>query len=742
MELQWPATIILDMHGFVLVCIAIALHILLQVLDRLGTLHLVRHALTQQIPQPDLAFNLGPGHAPMSRHLKVSSSFPLNISAHAAQAAAAHACLFLSQVWQPQHDKKLLYGVLKHGWDQWLMILKDPLLGVEPSLRQELFLLPPQPAAVSIDAAAALAKSQIPPGANTPGVARTTTADGSASAESAVDAAAGPSDKSASTAGPVSSSAPSTIATRPDGCKPEMPASDVAAGAAPVVASNGNSQVAQSTKPEPLPPAQPAAAHATVADAKEQLNGGLHVKVENKPALADPPAAAFVSNSTMLGLSSSAGKSGTVKLEPAAAVAADRQSADAGSEKPGDNDASLVPQATATKLPVPAVPQVLDLTTTEVPSTSTAGDDTGPAAARTDAAASALAANAAASSIAQQPRPAEPAPGAAAVTTAEVVRAPVVLGCPKCRWAIKGCSSCRAKWQAAGNALPPALVATSSNSADAATGAKAAAAASAAAAMRAERSTTTKLCNWLANRTAVLASILKGSNKVGTATSAPSQAQSRVTITAPSPKLVSRPAGPIVITQQTSAPCPPGTSTVTGATAPMGTPVSTGQWQQNAVQMSHFRQQQRQLQQQQLAAAQELQRKKLLLQQQQRQRHTSLLRQQHQTAQLQQQQQQAARAQAAQAQALQQQQLRMHQQQQQHGLRQQQVNQQHQLQMQLQLHQQQQRQLSSQQVQGVLTGQGSQQSTSLQPQAPAVSAAQGAQQPPSSEAKISHPLSK
>lgn len=43
----------------------------LQVLDRLGTLHLVRHALTQQMPQPDLAFNLGPAHAPMSRHLKV-----------------------------------------------------------------------------------------------------------------------------------------------------------------------------------------------------------------------------------------------------------------------------------------------------------------------------------------------------------------------------------------------------------------------------------------------------------------------------------------------------------------------------------------------------------------------------------------------------------------------------------------------------------------------------------------------
>ena len=52
----------------------------LQVLDRLGTLHLVRHALTQQMPQPDLAFNLGPAHAPMSRHLKVHArSFFLRI---------------------------------------------------------------------------------------------------------------------------------------------------------------------------------------------------------------------------------------------------------------------------------------------------------------------------------------------------------------------------------------------------------------------------------------------------------------------------------------------------------------------------------------------------------------------------------------------------------------------------------------------------------------------------------------
>ena len=621
------------------------------------------------------------------------------------------------------------------------MILKDPLLGVEPILRQELFLLPPQPATVSNDASAAFPKVQshtIPPGANTPapGDARTTAAAGSTGPESAAHPAAGLSDKAASTAGPESSLSPSTIATRPDGSKAEMPAAAVA------VAGNGNSQV---TQPEPLPPAQTIAADAPVADAKDKLKGGLDVKLETKPALAHPPAASK-SSSAMLESLSSAGKCGDVKLGPAAASAADsksRQSADADFGKPGEGiGATLVSQTTAAKLPAPEMSQVVDLTTAQVPSTSTAAADTGPVAARTDATAPAPAADAAAISTAQ-PSPAESAPEAA-VTTAEVSRAPVVLGCPKCRWAIKGCSSCRAKWQAAGHALPPALAAAGSNHGDAAVEAKVAAAASAAAAARAERSTTTKLCNWLANRTAVLASILKGTHKVGPASAAPSQSQSKVTITAPPPKLVPRPAGPIIITQQTSAPCPPGASIVTGAPVPVGTPVSTGQWQQNAVQMSQFRHQQRQLQQQQLAAAQKQQQQKLLLQQQQRQRHTSLLRQQHQSAQLQQQQQQqAAKAQAAQAQALQQQQLRMRQQQQQHGLRQQQANQQHQLQMQQQLYQQQQRQLSSQQqMQRVLTSQGLQLGKRLQPQAAAVSAAQGAQQPPSSQAQISHPLSK
>ena len=43
----------------------------MQVLDRLGTLHLVRHTLTQQMSKPDTAFNLGPAQSSISTHLKV-----------------------------------------------------------------------------------------------------------------------------------------------------------------------------------------------------------------------------------------------------------------------------------------------------------------------------------------------------------------------------------------------------------------------------------------------------------------------------------------------------------------------------------------------------------------------------------------------------------------------------------------------------------------------------------------------
>ncbi|KAL0051035.1 hypothetical protein WJX82_000961 [Trebouxia sp. C0006] len=55
-----------------------------KVLDRLGTLHLIRHTLLKQMADSDPAFSLGPLHAPTLRPFKF---------------------------WQAEHDKKLLYGV-------------------------------------------------------------------------------------------------------------------------------------------------------------------------------------------------------------------------------------------------------------------------------------------------------------------------------------------------------------------------------------------------------------------------------------------------------------------------------------------------------------------------------------------------------------------------------------------------------------------------------------------------------
>ena len=42
-----------------------------QVLDRLGTLHLVRHTLLKQMTEPDNTFSLGPAYAATLRPFKV-----------------------------------------------------------------------------------------------------------------------------------------------------------------------------------------------------------------------------------------------------------------------------------------------------------------------------------------------------------------------------------------------------------------------------------------------------------------------------------------------------------------------------------------------------------------------------------------------------------------------------------------------------------------------------------------------
>ena len=44
---------------------------LLQVLDRLGTLHLVRHTLLKHMTHPDTTFSLGPAYAATLRPFKV-----------------------------------------------------------------------------------------------------------------------------------------------------------------------------------------------------------------------------------------------------------------------------------------------------------------------------------------------------------------------------------------------------------------------------------------------------------------------------------------------------------------------------------------------------------------------------------------------------------------------------------------------------------------------------------------------
>lgn len=675
------------------------------------------------------------------------------------------------QVWQPQHDKKLLFGVLKHGWDQWLLILKDPLLDLEPFVRQELYLTPTQPqqlasvSSVNPAAPPQLLAQAAPANLTTSGLdaPMTSAAAGSTAAVPAaavaVGADVGPNDKSADAAEPGSTSCKKDDASKAEGSpdgesgQPVAQPDSMHAGTVKGQISSQGVKHALSTSAQPAVADAPAA-DAPIADAENKLKellGG--VKVDSKPASANPPSALSIletegplavvkleAAAAAVSAAEMAGPTEGLKLEPATAAESKSQKpTDAVTAKPNQSgNATVQPQTVVTQPPLPAQSDVVDLTAAETPSTNPAAAGSGPAETATNAAVPASDASAAATSTAAECRLAAPPPVAAAASTTQ---APVVLGCPKCRWAPKGCSVCRGKWQAAGNALTPTLSTSGNSSVDAG------------AAARAERTIITRLANWLLNRTNVLASVLKGTHKVGPAIAGPPQ--SKMPATVPAPRLIpSKQAGPVITTS--SGPRPsgativPGAAVVTGANMQtvLGTPAYPGQWQQNAVQMSHFRQQQRQLQQQQLATAQEQQRQNLLLQQQQRQHHTSLLRQQHQSAQLQ--QQQAAKVQAVQAQAVQQQQVRMRQQQQQQGLRQQQLNQQNQLQLQRQqqlLLQQQRQRTSQQQVQRAVTSQGLQPSTSLQPQAADayVSAAQHAQQqhkPTASQAQISHPLSK
>lgn len=330
-----------------------------------------------------------------------------------------------------------------------------------------------------------------------------------------------------------------------------------------------------------------------------------------------------------------------------------------------------------------------------------------------------------------QPSPPGIAPDGGTAEVGQVDQAqpqPVGLGCPKCRWAVKGCTACRAKYQ-------NAHLAGASTGQAGKTSAAAVAAANSSRVAQTDRAALNKMTTWLMSRTSTLCTALKQAHQISPAMAQP---QTRLTLGAPATKLLPNPSAPVITTQQTVM-VRPGGAAVTSAYSPGVTPVvQTGagsssapaatQWQQQAVQMSQFRQQQRLLQ---LAEAQRRQQQSLLLQQQQRQQHTSLLRQQHQTAQLRQQQQQAVRTQTAASSALHLQQQRMRQQQQQQGLYQQQLLQQQQVAQQKLLQQQQQqlRLSAQQQVQFALSRQSSQPRAEMQPRPAAVfaSAAQHAQ---------------
>ena len=664
------------------------------------------------------------------------------------------------QFWQPQHDKKLLYGVLKHGWDQWQMILKDELLGVEPVLRQELYLpqlCPQQPPPSSSTLPAAATKSDSPhlapaaaltqPAAHTQSIVAMNGASiklPDVSASLAADLAAGLHGKSAAAVVGGSSSEAIKIDDSPP-AKAELLAPQKTSPSAAGGESNQHNPI-QGLEQEHgdgilIKPASTAAASTAGIDIKPE-EGIPNSKEKPEPAVAKEHAALAETISLEAGAVSSdssdavkhaVAKGGADSKDVQASSAVRAEPADAGAstgkaEATGSVPPSTAPANTGEGLAAEPAGRSTSTGNSGASKLAEATQAAGPvsslaATSSADVSKIAVSAPRAAATSSAVGQGAGPAGAAAVKSTPEGSKPPVVLGCPKCRWAPKGCASCRAKWQAAGHVLPAPLAATGSATLGASDSRPTAAAA---AALKAERSTTTRLCTWLSNRTTMLASVLKGTHKVAPATASHQPGQARVTVSAPVNRLPSMSTGPIITTQQALG---PHSSVVyaSGAAYPVqsviGAPANTGPWQQNAVQLSQMRHQQ------------------LHLQQQQRERHTSLLRQQHQSAQLQ--QQQAGVSQAGQAQALQQQQLRMRQQQQRQGLRQQQLNQQHQMQLQQQLLQQQQRQMTAQQqLQRALVQQGSR----VQPQASADHAtaahrAQYQQRPPASQAQTSHPLS-
>ncbi len=648
------------------------------------------------------------------------------------------------QFWQAEHDKKLLYGVLKHGWAQWQVILKDSLLGIEPVLRQELFMppmQPPPPAAgtsnpsIAATPAQGLAEGPADTPAALPAESDKALAAGHQQAiDLTADAAA---DQGTAAAG---SQAMSAQALKVFG--QVRPASTSAAAAA--AGKEGSAvQVASGDQLKDQEPSSESAdkeLRADSNDGKQQPQLPSTEETTLKVVDTNPVDSKTVGNDSqrqqaaqvlMIKSESVSGSAIEPKSEldkaPAVKEEAPSLHAEPSAKLEGIRPASdSAPASAPTAVTQPA----------HESSVSMAQQSAQPAAG-TEAAGTATV----------QPEAAQAcADGTAmATSTAEAgsshqAKPQVGLGCPKCRWAIKGCSACRAKYH--NGTLAADVPAGQAGK----TGKLAVAAANASRASQSDRVALNKMTNWLMGRTSTLCTALKQTHQTAPA---PAQPQTRVTLSAPSTKLLSSSSGSVMLGQQAVITRPTGGVVITSApgvtsVVQTGTGSSSASgaspWQQQAVQMSQFRQQQRLVQQQQLAEAQRQQQQQLVLQQQQRQHHTSLLRQQHQTAQLQQQQQQALRAQASASSALQLQQQRMRLQQQQQGLRQQQLQQQHNMQQQTMqqqlLLQQQQRQLTAQQqVQSALSRRGSQEAAGQQPRPAAVfaSAAQHAQSQPTAQ---------
>lgn len=651
------------------------------------------------------------------------------------------------QFWQAEHDKKLLYGVLKHGWAQWQIILKDSLLGIEPVLRQELFMPPMQPPPPAADT-------------NNPSIAATPAqgpAEGPAGTPAALPAendnalAAGHQqaiDLTADAAADQGTAAVGSQATSAEALKVSGSAEPASPSAAAAAGREGWAvQVASGDQLKDQEPSSESADKELKADnnAKGKQQPQLPSTEEATPQVVDtnPELQAASVDSKTVG-------SDSQRQQATQVLGVKSESASGSAIEPK----SELDNAPAVKEEAPSLHAEPSAKLEDVMPASASAPVSAPAAVAQPACESSVsmaqqsaqptAGTEAAGTAAVQPEAAQAsAEGTATATgsgeagSSHQAKPQVGLGCPKCRWAIKGCSACRAKYQ--NGSLAADVPAGQAGK----TSTLAVAAANASRSSQSDRVALNKMTNWLMGRTSTLCTALKQTHQTAPA---PAQPQTRVTLSAPSTKLLSSSSGSVMLGQQAVITRPSGGVVITSApgvtsVVQTGTGSSSASgaspWQQQAVQMSQFRQQQRLIQQQQLAEAQRQQQQQLVLQQQQRQHHTSLLRQQHQTAQLQQQQLQAARAQASASSALQLQQQRMRLQQQQQGLRQQQLQQQHNMQQQTMqqhlLQQQQQRQLTAQQqVQSALSRQGSQGAAGQHPRPAAVfaSAAQHAQSQP------------